>query len=100
MTRLSIFFYTVLLVACSKQDNSSQIQLNGVYTGFFELDTTSFWCSISFGEGRYEEWPSGGAYYQKSMGCLSVGQYLISSDKLIFEMGSLKYAGFPNLARI
>ncbi len=38
----------------------------------------------------------GGAYNQKSMGCLSFGSILNNGDKLVFEMDSLKYAGFPD----
>jgi hypothetical protein len=86
-----------LLVAC---DDNIDNQINntiadGYYEGYFDFQQTSYWCLIHFENGKYVEWPSGGAYFQKSMGCLTVGTFSAKNNIIAFELGSFKFEDFP-----
>jgi hypothetical protein len=63
--------------------------------GYFEYQNQNYWCEIAFGNNQYVEWPSGGAMFQKSYSCLTVGTYSVSGYKLAFKLGSYKMPGFP-----
>ena len=95
MRKIAIIIFSIAIYSCTQQENSPQIQLYGWFSGYCELENNTYWCSIAFMEGLYEEWPSGGAYTQKSLGGLSAGQYYIDGDRLIFELDSFKFVGFP-----
>lgn len=87
--------FLVILIAgiffsCTKQDNNAVIQLEGIYTGFFKYQGKNYWSSIEFSNDSYEEWPSGGAMYQKSFGCMSLGTYSIKESSIRFEADSFK----------
>lgn len=96
------FFLMVieLISGCRKNEettHSSQkakIQ-DGIYMGYFEYQKQNYWCEIAFENNQYVEWPSGGAMYQKSYSCLTVGTYSVSGYKLVFNLGSYKMPGFP-----
>jgi hypothetical protein len=67
---------------------------DGCYIGSFNYRTKDFWVEICFNNGKYEEWPSGGALFQKSYSCLTKGSYRIVNNSLIFTMDSLKFGSF------
>ena len=66
----------------------------GIYMGYFELRDQNYWCEIQFISNEYEEWPSGGAYYQKDMQCLTTGTFIISTDTLKYDLGEYKFPTF------
>lgn len=68
---------------------------NGIYMGYFEYQNQKYWCEIEFTNGRYVEWPSGGAMFQKSYGCLTVGSWSAGNGKLTFNMETYKMPGYP-----
>jgi len=91
------FVIIALLIACD-DDNDNQINYtidNGCYQGYFDYQDTSYWCSICFENGKYVEWPSGGAYFQKSMSCLTVGTFSTKNNVISFELDSFKFNDFP-----
>jgi hypothetical protein len=91
MKRISqILLITGLLLGCSKKDSNSIIRLGGIYTGCFEYRGTTYWCSISFEDYNYIEWPSGGIYYQKPLECLTVGTYTLDETTFTFNLDSFK----------
>ena len=97
MKRISqILLITGLLLGCSKKDSNSIIRLGGIYTGCFEYRGTTYWCSISFEDYNYIEWPSGGIYYQKPLECLTVGTYTLDETTFTFNLDSFKYSDHPN----
>ena len=80
----------------SCDDENEDINLaSGIYMGYFDYQGTKYWCEIDFDSSRYEEWPSGGVFYQKSFSCLAVGDYTILENNIIFTLDSLKFPGFP-----
>jgi hypothetical protein len=92
-----VFFVIALLTSCEnifdKQTDNYQIS-DGCYEGYFEYQDASYWCSICLEKGKYIEWPSGGAMFQKSMSCLTVGTYSTESNSLSFVLDSYKFKGF------
>lgn len=93
-----IILLFALLTSCEKKDEN-QITSNqiakGYYEGYFEYKEDSYWCEIYFDGNKYEEWPSGGALFQKSMICLTVGTFSIENNVLSFELDSIKFKDFP-----
>lgn len=95
-----VLMITGLLLGCAKKEETvnlnqkAKIQ-DGIYMGYFEFQKRNYWCEIAFGNNQYVEWPSGGAMYQKSYGCLTAGSYSVSGYTLIFKLESYKMPGFP-----
>lgn len=86
------------MVGCNKQDDTQNVNYKiteGCYGGYFDYKDTFYWCSICLEDNKYVEWPSGGAYFQKSLGCLTVGAYSINGDILSFALDSFKFVDFP-----
>ncbi|MCL6103599.1 MAG: hypothetical protein M1292_14120 [Bacteroidetes bacterium] len=87
-----------LITSCEKKDenqvNNYQIS-KGYYEGYFDYKGGSYWCEIYFDGYKFEEWPSGGAFFQKSMSCLTVGTFSTKNNTLSFVLGSLKFKDFP-----
>jgi hypothetical protein len=73
----------MLLVFCDNENETfNEIDLfnDGFYGGSFSYKDIDYWYSIEFNDNRYEEWPSGGAIYQKSFDCLTTGTYSIKDS--------------------
>lgn len=90
-----------LTLGCAKKEETNHFNQtakiqDGIYMGYFEFQKQNYWCEIAFENNQYVEWPSGGAMFQKSYGCLTVGSYSVSGYKLIFKHGSYKMPGFPD----
>jgi hypothetical protein len=66
---------------------------SGIYMGHFDYQGTHYWCEIDFDSTRYVEVPSGGAFYQKSDLCLTVGGYTTHENKIVFTLDSFKFPG-------
>ncbi len=81
------------------KDDSSALEKNsfseGIYMGYFVLHDQNYWCEIEFRDNKYEEWPSGGAYYQKEMGCLTTGTFSINNGILKYDLEKYKFPSFP-----
>ena len=84
-------------VACDTEVEQTEYVpiAGGYFEGHFEYRDTAYWCLIQMADGRYEEWPSGGAMFQKSMGCLTLGSYNQQNEKITFEADKFKFPGFP-----
>lgn len=95
--RVILIAVVSLIIACDNEmeHKSNHIVSDGTYIGYFSYDDTKYWYSITLEDGKYVEWPSGGAYYQKSMVCLTEGSYSIVNDKISFELGTYKFSNFP-----
>jgi hypothetical protein len=68
---------------------------DGIYMGNIVYQGKSFWCEIEFDKNKYEEWPSGGALYQKEMSCLTLGTDTIINGILTFKLDSYKHEWYP-----
>jgi hypothetical protein len=66
----------------------------GIYMGYFVLQDQNYWCEIEFRSNKYEEWPSGGAYYQKEMSCLTTGTFSINNTILKYNLDQYKFSSF------
>jgi hypothetical protein len=66
----------------------------GIYMGYFVLQDQEYWCEIEFKGNKYEEWPSGGAYYQKEMSCLTTGTFSINKTVLKYDLEKYKFSSF------
>ena len=84
------FFFIALLISCENLDDYDQIS-DGCYEGYFKYQGTSYWCSICFENGKYIEWPSGGANFQKTWSCLTIGTYSTERNTLSFMLDSFKF---------
>ncbi len=98
--KLSFFIFLIIsiLSGCkgsAEMSNRISVIENGIYMGYFEYQDKNYWCEIEFTNDQYIEWPSGGAMFQKSYGCLTVGTWSAGNGKLIFNMGSYKMPGYP-----
>ncbi len=101
---MKTIFYTLILIAlftgCSKNsdtpDDNQKIP-EGDYIGYFDYHDTLYWYAVSIDGNMYTEWPSGGAYYQKSFSCLTVGTYSLKGDIVTFYPDSFKFEGFPEM---
>jgi hypothetical protein len=94
-----LFVFLAALFSCQDDDKeliSNKGVAEGYYEGWFSYRDRNYWCLIQFEEDRYEEWPSGGVMYQKSMACLTKGTYYSDGNKLVFNPGTLKHEGFPD----
>ncbi len=94
-----LFVCLLVMFSCRKTDKefiSNQQLTEGHYEGWFSYRNSNYWCLIQFEGNRYEEWPSGGVMFQKSMACLTRGTYYADENKLIFNPGTLKHEGFPD----
>jgi len=69
--------------------------VGGYFEGYSDYRDTSYWCLAQMADGRYEEWPSGGAMFQKSMGYLTLGSYTMQNDAITFKSDKFKHPGFP-----
>ncbi|MEI7831520.1 MAG: hypothetical protein WCI31_17200 [Prolixibacteraceae bacterium] len=90
----------VLLTGCKKKDESSSTPINfneGMYMGYFEYQENSYWCEIEFSANKYIEWPSGGAWFQKSYSCLTTGSYSVVDNKLTFKFETYKMPDYPEV---
>lgn len=97
---------SLLYYSCDKDqsqfdnDDPSFLEKNslseGFYMGYFVLRDQDYWCEIQFISNQYEEWPSGGALYQKEMSCLTTGTYNIDNTILSFDLNSYKYPTYPS----
>jgi hypothetical protein len=97
---------SILYCGCDKvsedqfdKDDSSVLEKDsfseGYYGGYFAFQDKNYWSLIVFSSNKYEEWPSGGAYYQKGMGCLTTGTFNINNSVLSFDLNSYKFPLFP-----
>ena len=69
---------------------------DGFYMGNFVYQGKSYWCEIEFKNNNiYEEWPSGGAAYQKEMSCLTTGTDTIVNGILSFKLSDYKFKWYP-----
>ncbi len=93
MKYLYLLLTIILIFSCNKT-NDNYIILDGCYGGCFDFKDTLYWYSICFENNKYEEWPSGGAYFQKPMSCLTIGTYTNTNSKLTFMPDSFKFEGF------
>ncbi len=99
MKKLFFIFLIIGILSCCTRNEEmgnrgSNIE-NGIYMGYFEYQNQKYWCEIEFTNDRYVEWPSGGAMFQKSYGCLTVGRWSAGNGKLTFNMESYKMPGYP-----
>jgi hypothetical protein len=97
-TVLFIIAIAMLLVFCDNENETfNEIDLfnDGFYGGSFSYKDIDYWYSIEFNDNRYEEWPSGGAIYQKSFDCLTTGTYSIKDSMLTFTLDSFKFVDYP-----
>lgn len=98
---LILLFCSLLMCACDKNDDQFDkseptiLEKNsfseGIYMGYFVFHEISYWCEIEFRSGKYEEWPSGGVWYQKEISCLTTGTYNIDTYILSFDLESYKF---------
>jgi len=96
MRKVLIVVFLLHMLGCGEEGLQILNQMtDGYYQGYFDFQGQSYYSLIQFENGRYEEWPSGGAMYQKSMGCLSVGFYSTKNGFFTFELDSYKHQGFP-----
>ena len=83
---------------CKRKDEtnyfSGNIQ-NGIYMGYFEYQNKNYWSEIELDSSKYIEWPSGGAMFQKSYSCLTIGSYSLLNNKLTFKFEAYKMPGYP-----
>jgi hypothetical protein len=89
-----------LLFGCGKREDHYNYQQrgkihDGIYMGYFVYQNQNYWSEIEFSGHTYVEWPSGGAMYQKSYGCLTVGTYEANGYHLTFRLKNYKMPGFP-----
>jgi len=68
----------------------------GIYMGYFVLQNQNYWCEIVFNDNKYEEWPSGGAAFQKEMSCLTTGTFNIENGSLKYNLDKYKFPDFPS----
>ncbi|MFW5701224.1 MAG: hypothetical protein ACOCWM_05990 [Cyclobacteriaceae bacterium] len=95
---LILIFLISFLSSCDKNDEfDDNLIQNGFYQGYFAYQETSYWCSIEFDDGKYIEWPSGGAMNQKGWGCITTGSFSISSGIISFHLDSFKHSWDPQL---
>ena len=94
---IAIILLLAIVVACDTEAEQPEYTpiVGGYYGGHFEYKNTSYWCLIQMADGRYEEWPSGGVWFQKSMGCLTLGNYTQQNDKITFKAEKFKFPRFP-----
>ena len=91
-----VLFVLALMSSCDLFENQMYIEVtDGCYHGYFRYNNQNYWSSICFENGKYVEWPSGGAMYQKSYSCITVGTYSTEDNKLEFLFGSYKMKDFP-----
>jgi len=93
---MKILFHIVLIfgifIGCNKtDDNSSYKIINGMYVGYYSYKGNNYWHSINLDHNKYEEFPSGGVFYQKDIICLTVGSFSTNRENLIFEPDSFKF---------
>lgn len=94
-----LLVFLAVLFSCHETDMEiigNQQIAEGHYEGWYSYGGSNYWCLIQFEGNRYEEWPSGGAMFQKSMACLTTGTYHANDNKLIFNIGTIKHKGFPD----
>jgi hypothetical protein len=87
-----------LIIACRKtsEPNYEDIVISdGCYMGRFNYKGIDYWAEICFDKNRYEEWPSGGAAFQKSYGCLTIGTFSIGKNILTFKSDTWKFNNYP-----
>jgi hypothetical protein len=103
---LILLICSLIFIECNKVNNApfdendpSILYKNniadGFYMGNFVYQGKSYWCEIEFNNNIYEEWPSGGAAYQKEMSCLTTGTDTIVNGVLSFKLNDYKFKGYP-----
>lgn len=88
----------LLLITCHKNNQEifeNDLLNDGFYGGSFSYDSINHWYLLEIIHNNYEEWPSGGVMYQKSMGCLTTGTYLINDSIITFMLDSFKFEDYP-----
>lgn len=97
---LMVFLLAGLMSGCGKKEDLYDYQQrgkiqDGIYMGYFVYQNRNYWSEIEFSGNKYVEWPSGGAMYQKSYGCLTIGTYEASGYHIKFKLDSYKMPGYP-----
>lgn len=97
MRKLSIILFLAFFVSCSDDDlNNSEMRLKeGIYEGYFHYDTIQLWESFGITDYNFEEYASGGVWYQKYPNCaLTKGTYKITYGTISFD--KIQIAQPPN----
>ena len=102
---LIIIVCSLLYISCERdlfdKDDPSVLEKDsfseGIYMGYFVLQDQNYWCEIEFRGNKYEEWPSGGAYYQKEMSCLTTGTFSINTTIIKYDLDKYKFPAFSIL---
>ena len=89
---LMIVLMIVNFISCD-DENEKVSFTSGIYMGHFDYQGIRYWCEVDFDSTKYVEYPSGGAFYQKSDLCLTVGGYTIHENQIVFTLDSFKYPG-------
>lgn len=88
MRKLSAILFLAFFVSCSDDNlNNSEMRLKeGIYEGSFHYDTMQIWESLGITDYYFEEYASGGVWYQKYPNCaLTKGTYKITNSKISFD---------------
>jgi hypothetical protein len=93
---------SLLCIACERdlfdKDDPTVLEKDsfseGIYMGYFVLQDQEYWCEIEFKGNKYEEWPSGGAAYQKEMSCLTIGTFSVNNTILKYDLEKYKFSSF------
>lgn len=91
---LLIGILIISLISCDDENEDVKFS-SGIYMGSFDYQGIRYWCEVDFDGTKYVEYPSGGVFYQKSMSCLTVGNYTILGNQIVFTLDSLKFPGYP-----
>lgn len=80
-------------ISCDDENEDVSFK-SGIYMGHFDYQGIRYWCEIDFESTRYVEYPSGGAFYQKSDICLTAGRYSIHENQIVFTLDSFKIPSY------
>ena len=97
-TVLFVIAIAMIVVTCDNNNevlNENDLINDGFYGGSLSYKSIDYWCLIEFNCNKYEEFPSGGMIYQKSIGCLTTGTYSINESVLTFTLDFFKFEGYP-----
>jgi hypothetical protein len=95
----SLFYYSCERDQFDKNDPSileKDSFSEGIYMGYFVLQNQNYWCEIVFEDNKYEEWPSGGAAFQKEMSCLTTGTFSVENGSLKYDLDKYKFPDFSS----
>ena len=101
---LVLIAFSLLYIGCERdqfdKNDPSVLEKDsfseGIYMGYFILQDQNYWCEIEFKDNKYEEWPSGGAYFQKEMSCLTTGTFSVENETLKYDLDKYKFPDFPS----